>query len=138
MRNTIIVHGLVSIILFVMSSCMADVSNDTNDRELTSDQAFDDQAPGASSKLRQMSSGDPTGGQLGLEKEAPTIFSCGLIFNFQYNNGWTQYGITNCHPVTMFARVIRLDGSRGPCKAIAPGQTVWDWIFGTVIGIEGC
>lgn len=138
MRNTIIVHGLVSIMLFVMSSCMTDVSNDTGHRALASDQALDDEAPGARSMHSQMPGGDLTGGQLDSKKEEPSAVSCGLIFNYQYDNGWTKYGIANCHLVTMYARVIRQDGSRGPCKTIAPGQTVWDWIFGTVIGIEGC
>lgn len=138
MRNTIIASGLSSILLFAMSSCMTDVSNDTNDQEVTSDQALDDEAPGASSRLSQTSGRDLNGGQLDLRKGEPSALTCGLQGPYAGAGGWWKYGISNCNPYTIRAQVFRINGSGGPCFTIAPGQTVWDWIQGNLVGIRGC
>ena len=139
MLNTIIVHGLVSIMLFAMSSCTTDLSNDTDDQEVASEQALDDEALGANSMLRQTSDGDLTYGQLGPEKKESTSLSCGGILGpYPGAGGWWKYGIYNCNPYYMRAQAFRVDGSGGFCFTIAPNQTVWDWMQGNIVGIRGC
>lgn len=138
MRNTV-VHSLASIMLFVVPSCMVDVSSDPANRELTSDPALDDEASGANSTPRQISGDDLQSRSLGLEKEDSNVFSCGGVLGPYAGAGnWWKYGLYNCNPYTIRVQVFRVDGSGGPCFTLAPSQTVWDWIQGNIVGKRGC
>jgi hypothetical protein len=138
MRGNII-HSSVLAMLFTVASCAVGVDSIDTELEASSEQAVSDNESGESSMRGGLSGAEFTDGQLGLN-EKESLVSCGaLVYNYRHSNGWTQYAIYNCHPQHMSARVIRQDGSRGPCHvAIPPGYTVWAWIFGSVIGIEGC